>query len=96
MNKRLHAMISGRVQNVGYRNFVEDAADVLNLTGWVRNLYSGDVEVMAEGDEGILRQFSGIISTGPSLAHVNHYTEEYQPATGEFRDFTVRANYLSE
>ena len=96
MNKRLHALISGRVQSVGYRNFVEDTADMLNLTGWVRNLYSGEVEVVAEGEESILRQFSGIISTGPSLAHVNQYHEEYSPATNEFRDFAIRTTYISD
>ena len=96
MNKRLYAVITGRVQRVGYRDFVEDAADLLELTGWVRNLYNGDVEVVVEGEEPKLQQFSALISTGPSLAFVRNYTEDWSPATGEFRDFAIRVTSIGD
>ena len=48
-NYRLHAFIQGRVQGVGFRYYVMQAAQDYHLTGWVRNLYDGRVEVVAEG-----------------------------------------------
>jgi acylphosphatase len=96
MNKRIHAVISGRVQQVGFRSFVEDEADNLGLTGWTRNLYSGEVEVVAEGDELKLQAFSRRISQGPSLSHIIHFNLEWLPATGEFPHFNVRSTFISE
>lgn len=96
MIKRLHALINGRVQRVGFRDFVEDTADSLNISGWVRNLYSGEVEVTAEGEEADLRRFSALIAGGPSLAFVTDFREEWQPATGEFRGFQIRASFISD
>jgi len=46
---RLHAFVKGRVQGVGFRYFVLQSVEGLDLTGWVRNLYDGLVEVVAEG-----------------------------------------------
>ncbi len=93
---RLHAVITGRVQQVGFRNFAEEAADQLNLTGWVRNLYSGEVEIVAEGNERSLRQLSELLKAGPPMAFVRDYREEFSPATGEFRSFQVRSTFISE
>jgi len=93
---RLHAVITGRVQQVGFRNFVEEAADKLKLYGWVRNLYSGEVEVVAEGSEHSLRQLSELLKTGPSMAFIRDYREEILPATGEFHSFQVRSTFISE
>ncbi len=47
---RLHAVVEGHVQGVGFRYFVLTKAQHLNLTGWVRNTAEGNVEVMAEGE----------------------------------------------
>jgi acylphosphatase len=48
-SSRLHAIIEGHVQGVGFRNFVQIIAKLIGVTGWVRNLYDGNVEVIAEG-----------------------------------------------
>jgi acylphosphatase len=93
---RLHAVIAGRVQQVGFRNFVEEAADNLHLSGWVRNLYSGEVEVVAEGSELQLQQLSALLKTGPQLAYIRDYQEDYSPATGEYRSFQVRSTYIGD
>ncbi len=53
--KQIHAYVSGKVQGVGYRYFVEKCAHRLGLKGEVRNLGDGRVEVIAEGNTLILR-----------------------------------------
>lgn len=48
---RKHMIVSGRVQGVGFRYHARMLADALGLTGWVRNLYSGDVEMEIQGPQ---------------------------------------------
>jgi acylphosphatase len=94
--KRLCARIEGRVQGVGFRNFVEIQALALDLTGWVRNLYSGEVEVIAEGEEKQLSILADLLQRGPSAAYVTHTRLEWQGATGEFSTFVVRTSWISD
>lgn len=96
MQKQLHAIVEGRVQGVGFRYFVEMQAVSLDLTGWVRNLYSGEVEVMAEGDEVALSQLLLHLNRGPSPANVSHVSVNWSDATGEFPTFRVRTNWISD
>lgn len=67
---RLHARISGRVQGVGFRWFVREEARRLGLAGWVRNLPTGDVELVAEGPPETLDQFAKTVGQGPPGARV--------------------------
>ncbi len=63
--------LTGRVQGVGFRFFVEEAAQALGLTGWVRNGWDGGtVEVEALGDPGTLEELCHRLREGPPLAHV--------------------------
>ena len=50
-------IVSGRVQGVGFRYYVEDIALGMNISGWVRNLSDGTVEIDAEGEEDKLKKF---------------------------------------
>ncbi len=85
--KRLHAVIQGRVQGVGFRYFVLDRADELQLTGICRNLRNGDVEVIAEGEQGALVALLVALKNGPRMAHVENVHAVWSPATGEFGGF---------
>ena len=67
---RLHARISGRVQGVGFRWFVREEARRLGLAGWVRNLSTGEVELVAEGPPAALDAFARAIGKGPPGARV--------------------------
>jgi acylphosphatase len=87
---RLHAIIEGRVQGVGFRMFVVDNAAQLGVTGWVRNRYDGNVEVLAEGDRLTLGKLLNDLHIGPRAARVTNVTADWQSASGEFSRFTVR------
>jgi acylphosphatase len=62
--------VEGRVQGVGYRYFVQREADTLRVTGFVRNMPDGSVEVVAEGGESALAALEARLREGPSFARV--------------------------
>ena len=87
--KRMHAFVAGRVQGVSFRYYTRHRAQQLNVTGWVRNLPDGRVEVMAEGPEAILRQMEQFLQRGSPAAQVRQVTCDWSEATGEFRQFLL-------
>ena len=88
---RLHAIVEGRVQGVGFRAFVERNAWQLGVTGWVRNRWDGTVELTAEGDRAALDQLLGAIRRGPQASRVTRVEPHWKPATGEFSRFSMRS-----
>ena len=89
-NKRLNATVIGRVQGVSFRYYVVELAESLNLSGWVRNKWNGSVEVTAEGFYPNLETLLQALREGPPMARVDDVCYEWQPYTGEFKDFQVR------
>ena len=87
---RLHLVISGRVQGVGFRFSAYDEARDLALAGWVRNLPNGDVEIVAEGSRKNLQMLAAWAHLGPPSAHVTNVREVSSDFTGEFSDFRIR------
>ena len=63
---------------MGFRFFTQDLANSFGLTGFVKNLYNGDVEVYAEGDEIVLKNFLEEIKKGPPLSRVTNVQVEWQ------------------
>ncbi|MHB8994286.1 MAG: acylphosphatase [Armatimonadota bacterium] len=90
MAQRLHAVITGRVQNVGFRYFVLMIARELNLGGYVRNT-AQQVEVVAEGDEEQLQRLVERLQQGPPAARVQNVQLSWQQPTGEFKRFELRS-----
>jgi len=88
--QELHCIISGRVQGVGYREFVKSIAQELNLKGFVANLPDGSVEVLAQGELGVLKVFVNHITKGPQGAQVRGFYDEWKSVDQEFQDFTAR------
>ena len=82
-------MVQGRVQGVGFRYFVADLALSLQLTGQVRNIPGGDVEVIAEGEQGALEALLAHLHNGPRAARVDNVHSAWLPATGEFSSFRI-------
>ena len=87
---RLHAVISGWVQGVGFRYFVQENAYRLKLNGWVRNRRNGTVEVEVEGNKVVLERLLQELHQGPRSAVVSAVETSWSPANGEFTDFRVR------
>jgi len=76
MSKRPNSVVAkrycvrGRVQGVGFRYFVQKQATELGLTGFVRNLDDGSVEVYAVGTEPLLNTLAGLLHEGPHWSEV--------------------------
>ncbi|TBU89992.1 acylphosphatase [Phytopseudomonas dryadis] len=66
----VHGYISGRVQGVGFRQSTASMADSLGLSGWVRNVADGRVELLFEGDDSAVQQMATWLETGPRAARV--------------------------
>ena len=86
---RLHAVVYGRVQGVGFRFHTQQEADEMSLTGWVANRADRSVEVVAEGSRDTLDRFLKYLQRGPASAHVTRVDYDFQPATREFDQFRV-------
>lgn len=80
--RRLHAIVRGVVQGVGYRATAQHEARKLGLGGWVRNLVDGAVEVEAQGEEPALQAFLSFLKQGPRGARVTNVEAEWLPAEG--------------
>jgi len=90
MKKRVHIFVSGRVQGVFFRANSKHFAEKLGLTGWVRNLEDGRVEIVAEGEEEKLKDFVALVKRGPITAKVEGAEVEWLQALSEFKDFQIR------
>lgn len=90
MSRRVHLFASGRVQHVWYRQGTEQRARELGLTGWVRNLMDGRVEVVAEGEASRVGLLVEYCREGPPLARVDHLEVFEEAPTGEFATFDAR------
>ncbi len=78
LESRLQGMrwiVSGRVQGVSYRYFTQQAARELELTGWVKNLADGTVEVRVAGDSVVLGRFCQRLQEGPRFGRVDGIDE---------------------
>lgn len=87
---RVHALISGRVQGVWYRQSTFEKAASLGVYGWVRNLPDGRVEILAEGPRQALDALLDWARQGPPMAVVTNVEAHWEDYTGDFRDFRVR------
>ena len=70
MEEILHIVVGGRVQGVGYRFHTEAAANRLGVAGWVRNLVTGEVEILARVPAAKKREFLAAVRSGPTMARV--------------------------
>lgn len=87
--QQLHAVVSGRVQGVNFRYFTTLAAREIGVTGWVRNLSDGDVEVLAVGTREQLSRLLVFLHQGPPSAYVVDVHTQWSVAARTFSDFTV-------
>ena len=86
---RAHLFIQGKVQGVYFRQNTMIMAARYGVTGWVRNLKDGGVEVILEGSEIDVRKIIEWCRVGPPKATVNDFVIEYENYIGEFQEFKV-------
>jgi acylphosphatase len=90
---KLTATITGIVQGVRYRDFVQVSATELGVTGYVRNNQNGTVTVVAEGWPDVLKEFVEYLNEGSLQAKVDGVAVEWGTATGGFVDFSIQRHY---
>jgi len=91
MKTRLHVFFSGHVQGVGFRFTTAQTAKRFAVTGWVRNLYDGRVEMKAEGEGAELDRFLEALET-EMRGNIESRERSNEPATSEWDTFTVAAS----
>lgn len=93
MNIRVHLFISGKVQGVCFRDATRQMAHGMELTGFVRNLTDGRVEIVAEGDKDCVDKLVQWSHAGPPWAVVEHVEREDEPYMGEFNSFEIEGTF---
>jgi acylphosphatase len=94
--KRFVATARGRVQRVGYREHVYNETFDRNISGYVKNLDTGEVEIVAEGSEKDLREFINEINIIQRPIAVRSFTVRWEEATGEYVDFEILRGDIQE
>lgn len=87
--KRVTLTLRGKVQAVGYRDYVRKKASMENITGYVKNNRDGSVTVVGEAKESVLRDFVKYCKKGPLLAFIEDMNEEWSEATADFESFLI-------
>ncbi len=85
---KVRVLISGYVQDVGFRNYVKRRADALGLAGWVRNLGDGRVEAVFEGHESQVRKMIELCRRGAPLSRVSG-VEVFEEQTEGLSSFKI-------
>jgi acylphosphatase len=89
---RAHVRLSGRVQGVGFRYSMADEARRHGLGGWVRNLDSGGVEAVIEGQRADVETLLGWCASGPPGAFVRDVRVDWDEPPKGLRQFEIRAS----
>ena len=89
--KTMRIVISGLVQGVGYRYFALQSARAHGVCGYARNQYTGEVEVVAQGEEQMLDAFVRQLRVGPRSAHVTDLRYVWQDEAEMYNGFDIRA-----
>ncbi|MCH7782142.1 acylphosphatase [candidate division KSB1 bacterium] len=89
MDARANIIITGVVQGVGFRWFVERAANKLGVTGWVKNRFDSSVEAEVEGSRSQLETFIKELHIGPRSSSVKSVNVNWLPHEGKFKKFDI-------
>ena len=90
MQSRAEIIVNGLVQGVGFRYFVYREARDIELKGFVKNLFSGEVLTVAEGEKALVEELINKLKVGPMHAAVKNCAIEWKETTNEFDTFEIR------
>jgi len=88
--KTYEIILSGRVQGVGFRYFIESIAGKHDIKGYVRNTFGNKVEIMCQGEEEDLKQFIDEAKKGPSFSAVTDIKIEEIKDSKKFNIFQIK------
>lgn len=91
--KRIHIIVKGIVQGVGFRYFTVNVAERYGIVGFVRNLPTGEVEIVAEGEESMLTKFANEIKRGPPTAEITDVKIWEEPPSNKFSRFSIAPSF---
>ncbi|MFR0589692.1 acylphosphatase [Bifidobacterium apri] len=89
---RVHMVVTGVVQGVGFRYFTVMAARRYDLTGWVRNRMDGSVELEAQGAGIDVERFERAVEGGPRWSRVEHVDIDIVPVVPGEQSFSVHSD----
>ena len=89
MDSCVHLIVTGVVQGVGFRWFVERVANNLGVSGCVRNRFDGSVEIEAEGTKNVLEALIKEVRIGPRSASVRGITVDWVLYEGKYKSFEI-------
>lgn len=90
MFTEIHAIVSGRVQMVMFRDFAQRKARLLGIVGTVENLENGTVEVIAQGTPDALKEYTQFLNEGSVLSRVDDVAVSWRDPSGMFDDFCIK------
>ena len=85
----MYAVVTGKVQGVRYRTYVQESATALDLVGYVKNLSDGTVEVVAQGLSDTLKEFVEYLNEGSLLAKVESVSIDWRSVHGNYDEFSI-------
>jgi len=89
MDTCAHIIVSGMVQGVGFRYFTMRIARKMQLTGWVRNLPGGEVEIEVEGPRGLIESLIKDLRIGNTWAQVTDIDVQWSSYSGKYTGFDI-------
>ncbi len=89
MFTEIHCVVTGKVQGVGYRDFVDSYAKDQALVGWIRNNENGSVEILIQGTPDVLKDCIEVLNEGSILARVDSLSIDWRTPSKLFDSFKV-------
>ena len=86
----MYCIVSGKVQNVAFRAYVQDSASELGVIGWVRNLPDGTVELVAQGESDVLKDFVEYLHEGSLNSSVEAVAVDWRTIKRIYDDFSIK------
>jgi acylphosphatase len=85
----MHAVVTGKVQGVMYRTYVQESATNLGLVGYAKNAPDGTVFVLAQGTPDVLKEFVEYLNEGSLLSKVDTVSVDWRSVSATFGEFSV-------
>ena len=93
MFSEIYCVLKGKVQRVGFRDYIEQYAREQGVFGWVRNNTDGSVELVIQGTPDQLKACIEVLNQGTPLTHVESLSVDWRTPAKQFDEFRVITSY---